>query len=165
MTLWYRAPDVLLGSTMYSTNIDLWSIGCIFAELVSGRPLFPGSDMPDQLVRIFKLLGTPNTQSWPGLEELEGWKSRDPVVWGVEYQAIQWERIVPDLEAIGRDLLRRLLTFAPEQRISATDALEHVYFDSIRDAFTSSSSSSNDESSSNSSESYSSSETSESEYE
>lgn len=150
---------------MYSTNIDLWSIGCIFAELVTGRPLFPGADTTDQLKRIFKLLGTPSTTSWPGLEELEGWKDKDPALWSIEYLAIPWERIIPDLEAAGRDLLKRLLAYAPEQRISAADALEHRYFDSIRDAFVSSSSSSGEESSSNSSESYSSSETSESEYE
>ena len=65
---------------MYSTNIDLWSIGCIFAELVTGRPLFPGSDTADQLKRIFKLLGTPSPTNWPGLEELEGWKNKDAVV-------------------------------------------------------------------------------------
>lgn len=149
---------------MYSTNIDLWSIGCIFAELVTGRPLFPGSDTTDQLKRIFKLLGTPNPTNWPGLEELEGWKNKDAVVWSIGYQTISWDRIVPDLEAAGRDLLKRLLAYAPEQRISAADALEHGYFDSIRDAFVSSSSSSGEESSSHSSESYSSSETSESEY-
>ena len=82
-------------------------------------------------------------------------------MWSVEYQAIPWERIVPDLEAAGRDLLKRLLAYPPEQRISAADALEHGYFDSIRDAFASPSSSSGEESSSNSTESYSSSETSE----
>lgn len=65
MTLWYRAPDVLLGSRNYTTSIDLWSIGCIFAEMVSGRPLFPGKNNEDQLLRIFKLLGTPNEATWP----------------------------------------------------------------------------------------------------
>src|ERR1700722_16600037 len=96
VTLWYRAPDVLLGSTMYSTNIDIWSIGCIFAELVTGRPLFPGSDVTDQLQRIFKSLGTPNPTTWPGLDELVGWKKKEAVVWSVECPAISWERIVPD---------------------------------------------------------------------
>ena len=74
MTLWYRAPDVLLGSRHYTSSIDLWSIGCIFAELASGRPLFPGSSVKDQLARIFKVLGTPNETTWPGLVDLPDYK-------------------------------------------------------------------------------------------
>ena len=58
VTLWYRPPDVLFGAKLYTTSIDMWSAGCIFAELANaGRPLFPGSDVDDQLKRIFKLLG------------------------------------------------------------------------------------------------------------
>lgn len=60
VTLWYRAPDVLMGSRQYSTSIDLWSTGCIMAEMATGRPLFPGSSIKDQLIRIFKILGTPD---------------------------------------------------------------------------------------------------------
>merc|ERR1712023_460758 len=67
VTLWYRAPDVLLGSRKYSTPVDVWSVGCIFAEMVTGRPLFPGSDDNDQLRRIVKILGSPNPKSWPGI--------------------------------------------------------------------------------------------------
>ena len=54
VTLWYRAPDVLLGSNLYTTSIDMWSIGCIFAEMCSGRPLFIGNDVDDQLANIFR---------------------------------------------------------------------------------------------------------------
>ncbi|RXG62163.1 Cyclin-dependent-like kinase 5 [Armadillidium vulgare] len=64
VTLWYRPPDVLFGAKIYNTSIDMWSAGCIFAELANaGRPLFPGSDVDDQLKRIFKLLGTPNRRN------------------------------------------------------------------------------------------------------
>ncbi|OMH81603.1 Cyclin-dependent kinase-like protein [Zancudomyces culisetae] len=59
VTLWYRAPDVLLGSRKYGPEIDIWSVGCIFAEMVTGRPLFPGNSVADQLLKIFKVLGTP----------------------------------------------------------------------------------------------------------
>lgn len=65
VTLWYRAPDVLLGSKTYSTQIDIWSIGCIFAELSNMKPLFAGKNEKDQLKKIFKLMGTPDEESWP----------------------------------------------------------------------------------------------------
>jgi serine/threonine protein kinase len=65
VTLWYRAPDVLLGSRNYSTSIDMWSVGCIFAEMATARPLFPGKNNDDQLARIFSVLGTPTEQTWP----------------------------------------------------------------------------------------------------
>ena len=59
VTLWYRAPDVLLGSRTYSTSIDVWSCGCIFAEMISGVPLFRGRDNQDQLLHIMRIIGTP----------------------------------------------------------------------------------------------------------
>lgn len=75
VTLWYRPPDVLFGAKLYTTSIDMWSAGCIFAELANaGRPLFPGSDVDDQLKRIFKLLGTPTDDSWPGVSQLADYK-------------------------------------------------------------------------------------------
>jgi len=70
VTLWYRSPEVLLGSRHYSTPIDMWSVGCIFAEIASGRPLFPGRNEKDQLLRIFKVLGTPTLDDWPGMAAL-----------------------------------------------------------------------------------------------
>lgn len=63
VTLWYRAPDVLMGSRKYSTPVDMWSVGCIFGEMISRRPLFPGSSDSDQLVRIFQV----DTMRWPML--------------------------------------------------------------------------------------------------
>lgn len=75
VTLWYRPPDVLFGAKLYTTSIDMWSAGCIFAELANaGRPLFPGSDVDDQLKRIFKLLGTPTEDTWPGITQLSDYK-------------------------------------------------------------------------------------------
>ena len=75
VTLWYRPPDVLFGAKLYTTSIDMWSAGCIFAELANaGRPLFPGSDVDDQLKRIFKLLGTPTEESWSGVSQLADFK-------------------------------------------------------------------------------------------
>ncbi|KYM76179.1 Cell division protein kinase 5 [Atta colombica] len=75
VTLWYRPPDVLFGAKLYTTSIDMWSAGCIFAELANaGRPLFPGSDVDDQLKRIFKMLGTPTEETWPDLTTLPDYK-------------------------------------------------------------------------------------------
>lgn len=64
VTLWYRAPDVLLGSRTYSTSIDVWSCGCIFAEMISGVPLFRGRDNQDQLLHIMRIIGTPTEQQF-----------------------------------------------------------------------------------------------------
>ena len=75
VTLWYRAPDVLMGSRKYSTPVDLWSVGCIFGEMNSGRPLFPGTSDQDQLDKIFKALGTPTDETWPTMVDLPEYKA------------------------------------------------------------------------------------------
>uniref|UniRef100_A0AAX7TLP8 mitogen-activated protein kinase n=1 Tax=Astatotilapia calliptera TaxID=8154 RepID=A0AAX7TLP8_ASTCA len=74
VTLWYRPPDVLLGSSEYSTQIDMWGVGCIFYEMAAGRPLFPGSTVEDELHLIFRLLGTPTEDSWPGISSIDEFK-------------------------------------------------------------------------------------------
>ena len=70
VTLWYRAPDILLGSKNYTTSVDIWSVGCIFAEIVTRKPLFAGEDDKDQLSKIFQIRGTPDPNEWQGLTEL-----------------------------------------------------------------------------------------------
>ncbi|KAL1935248.1 hypothetical protein VTP01DRAFT_4388 [Rhizomucor pusillus] len=127
VTLWYRAPDVLMGCRQYSTSIDLWSAGCIFAEMVSGRPLFPGSSIPDQLQRIFKVLGTPTEETWPGVSKLPEYKPDFEM-----FARIPLENLVPKLDPLGVDLLKQLLQYPPEKRITAKDALNHPYFDELR---------------------------------
>lgn len=122
VTLWYRAPDVLMGSRNYSTSIDIWSIGCILAEMASGRPLFPGSSVKDQLLRIFKILGTPNEEIWPGISLLPEFKPDIPI-----YSTIALDSLLPKLDANGLDLLGKMITFVPEKRISAQEALEHPF--------------------------------------
>lgn len=67
VTLWYRAPELLLGANEYSTPVDMWSAGCIFAEIVTKRALFDGDSEQDQIRKIFRLLGTPNEEVWPGV--------------------------------------------------------------------------------------------------
>eukprot|EP00386_Alphamonas_edax_P011257 GDKI01035758.1.p1 GENE.GDKI01035758.1~~GDKI01035758.1.p1 ORF type:complete len:296 (-),score=98.11 GDKI01035758.1:268-1155(-) len=128
VTLWYRAPDVLMGSRKYSTPVDIWSVGCIFAEMVNGRPLFPGTNDADQLQKIFKILGTPSEQSWPAVADLPEWKSDY-----TKYEPQPWGQIVPSLEPTGVDLLSKMLRFDPNQRISARQAMDHEYFRDLPD--------------------------------
>ncbi|CAN7993033.1 unnamed protein product, partial [Ixodes hexagonus] len=78
VTLWYRAPEVLLGSPRYSTPIDIWSIACIFVEMINKRPLFHGDSEIDQLFRIFRTLGTPTEETWPGVAKLPDYKASFP---------------------------------------------------------------------------------------
>lgn len=126
VTLWYRAPDVLMGSKKYSTPVDIWSVGCIFAEMANGRPLFPGTSDQDQLLRIFKVLGTVKQDSWPGVVELPEWKSNYP-----KYEPMNWSKVVPTLCPLGIDLLSKMLKYDPLQRLSARQAVEHEYFNDI----------------------------------
>jgi len=126
VTLWYRAPDVLMGSRKYSTPIDIWSAGCIFAEMATGRPLFPGSSVSDQLTRIFKIMGTPHEDVWPGVSELPDYKADFP-----QYAAQSLPALIHGLDEKGQNLLSRMLQYDPNQRISAQAAMKHPYFDGV----------------------------------
>jgi len=124
VTLWYRPPDVLLGSRKYSTSLDLWSVGCIFAECANGRALFPGSSESDQLRRIFELLGTPRPALWPQVVELPEW--RDDFT---QYSPQPWPSLMPRAaDAVAVDLLAGLLQCDPKRRLSGRRALEHGFF-------------------------------------
>ncbi|KDD74294.1 protein kinase [Helicosporidium sp. ATCC 50920] len=127
ITLWYRAPEILLGSKHYSTPVDLWSIGCIFAEMVNQRPLFPGDSEIDQLYKVFQVLGTPNEQTWPGVSQLPDYKDIFP-----QWRPRSVASIVPSLDPDGVELLARMLCYVPAQRLSARAALQHRWFDDVR---------------------------------
>ncbi|KAM7067121.1 cyclin-dependent kinase 3 isoform 2-T2 [Molossus nigricans] len=127
VTLWYRAPEILLGSKFYSTAVDIWSTGCIFAEMVTCKALFPGDSEIDQLFRIFRTLGTPCEATWPGVTQLPDYKGSFP-----KWTRKGLEDVVPNLEPEGKDLLMQLLQYDPGQRISAKGALAHPYFLSTR---------------------------------
>ncbi|XP_021899737.1 cyclin-dependent kinase G-2 isoform X1 [Carica papaya] len=131
VTLWYRAPELLLGAKQYSTAIDMWSLGCIMAELLSKEPLFNGKTEFDQLDKIFRTLGTPNETIWPGFSKLPGVK--------VNFVKHQYNLLrkkfpatsftgSPVLSDAGFDLLNKLLTYDPEKRITADAALNHEWF-------------------------------------
>ena len=103
VTLWYRPPDILLGSTNYSTPIDIWSVGCIMAELI-----------------LLSYL-TSETSTW-----IPGWIGEFPL-----YEPVAWAKLFPSLPPAGLNLIARMLDYRPAMRISAKDALEHSFFDSL----------------------------------
>lgn len=123
VTLWYRAPDVLLGSRTYNTSIDIWSAGCIMAEMYTGRPLFPGTTNEDQLQKIFRLMGTPSERSWPGISQFPEYKPNFHV-----YATQDLRLILHQIDQYGLDLLGKMLQLRPEMRVSANEALTHVWF-------------------------------------
>lgn len=127
----YSAPEILLGATTYSTAIDMWSVGCIFAELILKEPLFQAHGELELISMIFKLLGPPTKNSWPEYSTL-------PLAATLTLpspQPHQFRSKFPYLTAAGLDLLMSLLTYDPERRITAEEALEHPYFTSERPSF------------------------------
>jgi len=126
VTLWYRAPEVLLGSPKYSCPIDIWSIGTIFAEMVNRRPLFQGDSEIDQLFRIFRVLRTPTEELWPGVTQLPDFKASFP-----NWATMNLKNSMKKLEPSGLDLLEAMLVYDPSKRISAKKALLHPYFDDL----------------------------------
>ncbi|KAH8484647.1 hypothetical protein H0E87_026418 [Populus deltoides] len=125
VTLWYRAPEVLLGSTHYSIAIDMWSVGCIFAEMSRRQALFPGDSELQQLLHIFRLLGTPTEEQWPGVTSLRDWHVYP------KWEPQNLARAVPSLVPQGVDLLSKMLKYDPAERISAKAVMDHPYFDSL----------------------------------
>ncbi|KAF2022188.1 Pkinase-domain-containing protein [Aaosphaeria arxii CBS 175.79] len=126
VTLWYRAPDVLLGSRTYNTSIDIWSAGCIMAEMYTGRPLFPGTTNEDQLQKIFRLMGTPSERSWPGISQLPEYKGNFHV-----FATQDLRLILPQVDQVGLNLLNSMLQLRPEMRITAQAALNHPWFNDL----------------------------------
>ena len=126
MTLWYRSPEILLGGKQYATAVDIWSIGCIFAEMVTRTPLFPGDSEIDELFKIFRVLGTPTEEIWPGVSAYRDFKPTFP-----KWQPSDLAAAVPGLCPKGLDLLAKMLIYQPGKRISAAEALKHSYFDDL----------------------------------
>jgi len=129
VTLWYRSPEILLGAKCYSTPIDLWSIGCIYVEMLTGRPFFCGENELEQLLAIFRVLGTPTIKNWPSIGEFRDWHEFP------KWLPQKLNLIFPNVELDAIKLLKSLLRLDPSRRITATRAIELPLFDEIRDFY------------------------------
>ena len=128
---YYRAPELIFGSTDYSTAIDIWSQGCVGAELLLGQPLFPGDSGVDQLVEIIKVLGTPTR------EEISAMNSNYTEFKFPQIKACQWRKVfrskTPE-EAM--DYIGSTLAYAPDRRVKPLEGCSHPFFDELRDSRT-----------------------------
>jgi serine/threonine protein kinase len=129
---YYRAPELIFGATDYTNAIDVWSTGCVIAELILGQPLFPGESASDQLVEIIKILGTPTKDQIlnmnPDYKEF-----KFPIIKPYPWVKVFKYKVITD-EFI--DLLKELLAYEPSKRIKPLDALLHPFFDELRDEMT-----------------------------
>jgi len=136
VTLWYRAPELLLGKESYDASIDMWSAGCIMAELILKEPLMMGKGELDQIDKIFRLLGNPTNESWPGWKE--SLKHASKIQLNKKFSRCQLRDKFPIcpmsqddpmfLSEVGLDLLEKMLCYDPSRRITAEDALKHPWF-------------------------------------
>lgn len=126
VTLWYRAPEILLGGNRYSCPIDIWSLGCIFAEMCCLRPLFQGDSEIDQLFRIFRVLTTPTEENWRGVSRLPDYKATFP-----KWTDFNLEKHVKNMDNDAIDLLKKMLVYEPGQRYSAKQIALHPYLKNV----------------------------------
>jgi len=125
---YYRAPELIFGSTTYTAAIDVWSVGCVLAELLLGQPLFPGESGVDQLVEIIKVLGTPTREEIQAMNPTYT-EYKFPQIKGHPWTKVFRSRTPP--EAI--DLVSKLLSYTPTTRLSALEACIHPFFDELRE--------------------------------
>jgi len=124
VTRWYRPPELLLGARNYGGEIDIWGVGCVLGEMFLRHPILPGNSDLDQLEKIWQMCGTPNQHTWPNFDTLPGCE-------GVKHHNQHPKRLKSVFEQFGVetcDLIDRLLTCNPGERITATQALDHDYF-------------------------------------
>ncbi|KAJ8764882.1 hypothetical protein K2173_010347 [Erythroxylum novogranatense] len=137
VTIWYRAPELLLGAKHYTSAVDMWALGCIFAELLTLKPLFQGAEAKstpnpfqlDQLDKIFKVLGHPTIEKWPTLASLPHWQQDSHHIQAHKYETTGIHNVVHlSPKSAQYDLLSKMLEYDPQKRITAAQALEHEYF-------------------------------------
>uniref|UniRef100_A0A8C0F2E2 mitogen-activated protein kinase n=1 Tax=Bubo bubo TaxID=30461 RepID=A0A8C0F2E2_BUBBB len=130
VTRWYRAPEVILNWMHYTQTVDIWSVGCIMAEMITGRPLFKGNDHLDQLTEIMKITGTP-TQDF--VQKLHSQDAKNYIKSLPKVQKKDFASILKYANPLAVNLLEKMLVLDAEKRVTAAEALLHPYFEPIHD--------------------------------
>lgn len=120
ITLWYRAPEVLLGERHYTPAVDIFSVGCIVGEMVAGRPLFRGDSEVSQLHKLFSVLGTPDETLWPGVTSMKDFSANFP-----QWKPRDLAELLPGLDPDGLDFVVQTLRLNPKDRPTASELLSH----------------------------------------
>ncbi|KAG5438366.1 hypothetical protein PCANB_002854 [Pneumocystis canis] len=129
-TRWYRAPEIMLTFKEYTKAIDIWSVGCILAEMLSGKPLFPGKDYHHQLMLILDVLGTPTMDDYYGIKSR---RAREYIRSLPFRKRVSFSTIFPKANPLALDLLEKLLVFNPAKRLTVEEALQHRYLEPYHD--------------------------------
>jgi len=123
-TRWYRAPEIMLNWMHYHQTVDMWSVGCIMAEMLTGRTLFPGTDHIDQLTRILVLCGTPSEET---LNKITSDEARNYIRSLPHMERKNFSEFFKGANPLAIDLLQKMLTIDADNRINAEQALAHSY--------------------------------------
>jgi len=130
ITRWYRAPEVILCPSHYSKAVDIWSVGCIFAELLGRQPLFPGDHYLDQIQKIVAVTGTPKMEDLNFIKKKE---AKEFFLKLVKRTKLTWSSLFPNANPIALDLLEKMLTFNPKKRYTVDQCISHPYFEGFHD--------------------------------
>lgn len=129
VTIWYRPPELLLGMKNYDLKVDMWSIGCVFAELLMGEPIFKGNNEKEQVQEIFTICGSPNENTWPGISLFPSYEYLMPRnTFDNNLKLSITSKSKSPIDDITFDLIQKMLMVNPKDRISAEEALKHEYF-------------------------------------
>lgn len=128
VTRWYRAPEVILCPSEYTKAVDIWSCGCVFAELLGRKPLFPGDHYLDQIQKIISVLGTPSEDQ---SKFVTNTKAREFLFSLAKRKKLAFSSLYPDGNPVALDLLAKMLAFNPNDRYTVEQCLAHPYFEGL----------------------------------
>jgi serine/threonine protein kinase len=129
-TRWYRAPEIMLSWKEYTKAVDMWSVGCIMAEMLGRKPLFPGKNSIHQINCLLDVLGTPSEDD---IKNIRREKAREYIRQLPKKRKVPWRVLFPNAKSDALDLLEKMLTFNPEKRITVEEALKHPYLAALHD--------------------------------
>ena len=127
VTIWYRSPELLLGETVYGAEIDIWSLGCVFWEILTGNCLFYGDNEKSVFLKICQLCGNPNELNWPGVTQLPYYKEFIPQKKYENFLEKEYKKF-SRIDDITFDLLKKMICLNPKERITIEQAFKHPYF-------------------------------------